>query len=54
MAALVHGWMTAAVLLVATGDGRAAETSWLRDVAAAEAQAKAEGKPLLLVLRCER
>lgn len=27
---------------------------WQRDLAAGEAQAKATGKPLLLVLRCER
>jgi len=43
-----------AVLVGGAESARAGEIAWLRDVAAGEALAQSAGKPLLLVLRCER
>ncbi len=52
--------MVASVLPTAPPQGAssitapASEISWTSDVAAAELRARSEGRPLLLVFRCER
>ncbi len=54
MGAIARALALAAALVGAGGPASVGEIAWLRDVAAGEAQAQAAGKPLLLVLRCER